>query len=82
MHVHSTHKLMMYRIVIHWCIDGFSRRILYVNAACNNLAQTVLAMLEGAVSRCHFPKRVRAERGSENILIEKFVQENSEATHP
>ncbi len=53
--------------MIHGGIDGFSRRIVYLHASDNNIANTVSELFRSAVSECGWPSRVRSDKGGENI---------------
>lgn len=55
--------------MIHGGIDGFSRLIVYLNAATNNNATTVLDAFLRAVSQFGLPSRVRSDKGGENIEV-------------
>ncbi|KAJ4948204.1 hypothetical protein JOQ06_019741 [Pogonophryne albipinna] len=46
-----------YNIVIFGGIDGFSRKIMFLGAANNNLASTALAFFQKSVDRYGFPLR-------------------------
>lgn len=48
-----------WRIIIHGGIDGFSRLIVYLNAATNNRAATVLDGFLSSVGQYGIPSRVR-----------------------
>jgi hypothetical protein len=72
-HIDGFHKLIHYGIVIHGCIDGFSRKLLYLGAANNNRAETPLQFFEGACRTFGVPSRCRADRGGENIRIGLFM---------
>ena len=65
----SNHKLIAWRFVIHGCIDGASRMVIYVNVANNNRADTVLEYFKLGVESFNLPSRVRGERGMENIDV-------------
>lgn len=65
-----------WRFVIHGGIDGFSRLVVYLNAATNNNATTVLDAFLGAVSQYGLPSRVRSDKGGENIEVAQFMVQN------
>ncbi len=60
---------------MHGCIDGFSRRIIYLKAADNNRADTVLELFRNAVDQVGLPSRVRGDRGGENLQVAQFMIE-------
>jgi hypothetical protein len=66
-HFDGNHKLIAWRIVIHGCIDGFTRRFIYLQARDNNKATTVLDIFEKAVTDHGWPHRARSDRGGENV---------------
>ncbi|KAF4073621.1 hypothetical protein AMELA_G00245380 [Ameiurus melas] len=69
MHIDTNHKLIRYNIVIFGGVDGFSRKIMYIGAASNNLASTTLAFFQEAVYTFGFPLRVRSDQGIENVDV-------------
>ena len=75
-HIDSNHKLIAQRFVIHGCIDGFSRMIVYLHCCTNNRADTVLELFQGGVQKFGLPSRVRGDHGSENIDVSRFMIEN------
>ena len=62
-----------WKLVIHGCMDGYSRLVVYLHCANNNEAATVFGMFQEAVMLYGFPSRVRSDRGSENIYVADFV---------
>lgn len=67
-HFDGNHKLNRWGIVIHGCIDGFTRGFIYLQARDNNLAITVLDIFEIAVMKHGWPYRaMRSDMGGENI---------------
>ncbi|KAF5334704.1 hypothetical protein D9758_017251 [Tetrapyrgos nigripes] len=65
-HIDGHHKLILWGIVIHGCVDGFSRKVTGLQASTDNRASTVLRMFSCAVNRYGWPSRVRGDRGGEN----------------
>ena len=60
-------------MVIHGAIDGYSRLVLYLHCANNNLATTVLQQFVAATESHFIPSRVRCDKGTENIEVAKFM---------
>jgi len=48
-HLDGHHSLIRWGLVIHGCIDGFSRRIMFLRCSNNNLSQTVLELFLKAI---------------------------------
>ena len=73
-HIDGYDKLKPYGIAIHGCIDGFSRNIIWLNAAVSNNDPRVIAgYFIKAVSELEAcPSRVRADHGTENSYIEQM----------
>ncbi|XP_008401337.1 uncharacterized protein LOC103460806 isoform X2 [Poecilia reticulata] len=65
--------LVRYNIVIFGGIDGFSRKIMYLGTAQNNLASTTLAFFQNSVEEFGFPLRVRADQGVENVDVARLM---------
>ncbi|XP_076125540.1 uncharacterized protein LOC143105433 [Alosa pseudoharengus] len=76
-HIDGNHKLIRWRVVVHGGIDGFSRLIVYLTAANNNRAQTVVESFLTAVYHYGIPSRVRSDKGGENILVARFMVTNN-----
>ena len=62
-----------WRIVIRGGIDGFSRLIVYLRAATNKKATTVLEYFQSAVEAFGLPSRVRSDKGGENVEVAWFM---------
>ena len=65
-------------MVIHGGIDGFSRKIVFLRAANNNMASTVLDCFLEAVQNHGLPRCVRSDKGGENVEVARYMLENPE----
>ena len=77
-HIDGNHKLVRWRFVIHGCVDGFSRFVIYLKVCTNNRADTVLQCFCKAVNQFGLPSRVRSDMGGENVLVARFMLEHPE----
>ena len=75
-HNDGCHKMIHWRIVIHACIDGYSRIITSLICADNNRAKTALDAFLSGVEEWSLPSRVRGDHGTENNDIERFMKSN------
>ena len=52
-------------------IDGFSRRIIFLQCSSNNLSNTVLSLFLDAIETDGglWPSRIRVDKGVENVLV-------------
>ncbi len=71
-HIDGWDKLKKYGLCIHGCIDGFSRRIMWLEAAAsNNNPYSVCKYFADCVRQQNgIPSFVRADRGTENCNVE------------
>lgn len=72
-HIDGHHKLMRWRFVIHGAIDGYSRLITYLKCSNNNRSSNVFELFRIAVGRHGIPSRVRADFGTENVEVARFM---------
>eukprot|EP00794_Sanderia_malayensis_P010513 gene10512-11617_t len=70
-HPDAHHSLIRWGVVIHGCINGKTRRIIFLHAANNNLANTVLTNFEDAIRKVGgcWPSRIRVDFGVENTAV-------------
>ena len=68
-HIDGHHSLINWGLVIHGCIDGFSRLICFLKCGTNNKKQTVEALFLEATEKYSWPSRIRTDHGGENVLV-------------
>ena len=71
-HIDGHDKLKPYGFSIHGCIDGFSKRLIWLEVGPTNKRPEVVAKyyLEAVKQLNRLPTRIRADDGSENSIIE------------
>ncbi len=60
-------------MVVHACIDGFSRVPVYLHCSNNNRTNTVLNLFKEAIDEWGLPSRVRCDQGGENTDVACYV---------
>ena len=63
-HIDSHHSLIRWRLVVHGCIDGYSRLVLYLKCCDNNRSDTVLDLFVSATEQYGLPSRIRSDKGA------------------
>ena len=69
-HIDGNHKLVSWRFVVHGCTDGYSRAIVYLKCAPNNLASTVLRYFIEGTHEFGLPLRVRGDMESRMFRLQ------------
>ncbi|KAF3854256.1 hypothetical protein F7725_022311, partial [Dissostichus mawsoni] len=82
-HVDGYDKLKPYGICINGCIDGYSRRIIWLKAAFTNSDPKVIGsyFVEAIENVGGYPRLLRTDMGTENVLlrdIQQFLRRNDE----
>ena len=72
-HIDSGHKLIRYKLITHFCVDGKTRLILYAACRNNNKAETVLSLFQNAVQGWGLPSRVRCDYSMENYHVAAYL---------
>jgi hypothetical protein len=73
-HMDENHHLIRWKMVIHGCIDGFSRFVTFLDASYNNISSTVFELFMQSVNNHGLPSRVRDDCGVENVLVCKYME--------
>ena len=72
-HIDSNHKMISWRFVIHGCVDGFGRAIIYLECTNNNKAATVGDLFKSGLEEFGLPSHVRGDRGVENVDVARLM---------
>lgn len=78
-YIDSNHKLISWRVVIHGCIDGYSRAIVYLKCCTDNKASTILQYFKQGVQEFGLPSRVRGDQDMENVDVARYMIINRES---
>jgi len=83
-HIDGYDKLKKYGIAIHGCIDGFSRHIIWLHAYTTNNDPRVIAgyFVDAVESLGGCPRKIRSDRGTENVYVEQiqlFLREETQS---
>jgi len=70
------HKLIRWRLVIHGCIDGFSRVVVFLRCSINNRACTVLDAFLNSIEQFRCPLKIRSDYGTENVAVARWMLEH------
>ena len=76
LHLDGNHKIIRWGFVIYGCIDGYSRRLVFLKASTNNKANTVFTLFMDAVEKFLLPQRVRGDQGVKNVDVAWFMFSN------
>ena len=70
-HLDGRHALIRWKLVIHGCIDGYSKRIMFLECNANNYSETVLGLFLDAVRMDGnlWPSRIRVDCGVKNVQV-------------
>ncbi|KAL2093147.1 hypothetical protein ACEWY4_010459 [Coilia grayii] len=70
-HIDGNDKLKFFGMWIHLCIDGFSRRLLWLKVGTSNRKQKFVAryFYDTVVKEGGCPKMIRSDRGKENLVV-------------
>jgi hypothetical protein len=67
-------KLRPWGFYVHGCVDGFSRRIVYLECHTNKKSKTVTTIFQRAIAELGTPSRVRGDYGKENNGVERVMK--------
>ena len=72
-HLDGNYKLIRWGFVIHGCLDGYSRRFMFLNCSTNSKAATVLQIFLNAIQNFGIPSRIRGDQDTENIEVARYM---------
>nr|XP_018915509.1 PREDICTED: uncharacterized protein LOC109042973 [Bemisia tabaci]XP_018915510.1 PREDICTED: uncharacterized protein LOC109042973 [Bemisia tabaci]XP_018915512.1 PREDICTED: uncharacterized protein LOC109042973 [Bemisia tabaci] len=74
-HMDGNEKLVNWNMYIHGCVDGLSRKIIYLELSLTKLAEVVLEFFTRGVAENGLPMRVRGDHGTENARVIDFMND-------
>lgn len=77
--LYTSHTILhRWNLVVHGCIDGYSRLITYLKCSNNNRAETVFQCFREAVVTYSLPSRVHSDHGGENVRVAGYMLSHPE----
>ena len=81
-HADGNDKLVPYGIGIHGCIDGFSRKLIWLNAYITNKDPMIIAnyFVDAIINNEGCPRILRGDAGTKNVnvkVLQEFLRRNS-----
>lgn len=73
-HIDGNDKLKFFGMWIHLCIDGFSRKVLWLKVGTSNRKPTVIAkyFYDAVQELGGCPRMIRSDHGKENLMVGKM----------
>lgn len=72
-HLDGNEKLQPFKIYVHGCCDGYSRKMFYLHCASNKRAKSVVRLFKQAAQEYGYPEKTRSDHGGENVEIAAFL---------
>uniref|UniRef100_A0A3Q3FD54 Integrase catalytic domain-containing protein n=1 Tax=Labrus bergylta TaxID=56723 RepID=A0A3Q3FD54_9LABR len=75
-HIDGNHKLIRWKLVVHGAMDGYSRKLMFLQCSSNNRADTVMELFSTAISENGRPCHIRTDKGGETVMIWEDMREH------
>ena len=74
-HIDDHDKLKPFGFSVHGCIDGFSRKLIWLEVTSSNKVPEIISQcyLQAAKKLQGVPKKIKADEGTEHSLIELYT---------